>query len=464
VRDDGDVHSPHHNWSVSLSSASIASAYGFATLTGLDVLSRNGVGADGGRVLQLRVSGTNAGGAPVSTTVSGDDFRSRMGLRSNWYTFSAVDWSFETLDGAGGPTGRVDSFVGSDIATTLFGANPHVFYRDAAGGNLRHGWWSGTTWGFETLDGAGGPTGRIDASVGEYASAVNFGGNPHVFYYDGSSGNLRHAWWSGTTWGFETLDGAGGANGRTDGNVGILTSAVMFGGNPHVFYYDATNGNLRHAWWSGTTWGFETLDGAGGPTGRIDADLGLDSSVTLYGAGPHVFYYDASGGNLRHAWWSGTTWGFETLDGISGAGGRLDANVGRTTATTLYGAGPHVWYYDASGGDLRHAWWSGSAWGFETLDGAGGPSGRIDNEAGRFPTVTIYAGQPHVWYHGASDLRHGFYTGTAWGFETLDGAGGPGGRIASLAGYYNSVVLFGGQPHVFYLDATGGDLRHAWFS
>src|SRR5207245_1941171 len=60
VRDDGDSVSPYHDWTVTVPAASVAAAYGVGTLTEMTVLTRNGLGADGGRVLSIRIAGTAA--------------------------------------------------------------------------------------------------------------------------------------------------------------------------------------------------------------------------------------------------------------------------------------------------------------------------------------------------------------------------------------------------------------------
>lgn len=81
--DDGDdtPGNPYHNWSVTLTGAQISAAYpAIGTFTGLTVLTRNGLGDWGGRVLTMSVQGS--GGA---VTVTGEAFRARFGLKSNWF-------------------------------------------------------------------------------------------------------------------------------------------------------------------------------------------------------------------------------------------------------------------------------------------------------------------------------------------------------------------------------------------
>ncbi|WP_369140017.1 SpoIID/LytB domain-containing protein [Modestobacter versicolor] len=85
VYDQGDEASPYHDWSTTVTADRIGSAFGVGTLQSVTVLSRNGLGADGGRVTKVRVKGT-AG----SKDVTGDAFRTGLGLRSDWFTVSGV--------------------------------------------------------------------------------------------------------------------------------------------------------------------------------------------------------------------------------------------------------------------------------------------------------------------------------------------------------------------------------------
>jgi SpoIID/LytB domain protein len=78
---DATALNPNHTWSVSLTPATIAAKYpAIGTFTGITVLTRNGFGEWGGRVLSLRLTGT-AG----SATVTGAAFRSAMGLKDTWF-------------------------------------------------------------------------------------------------------------------------------------------------------------------------------------------------------------------------------------------------------------------------------------------------------------------------------------------------------------------------------------------
>ena len=65
-------------------------------------------------------------------------------------------------------------------------------------------------------------------------------GNPHISYYDESNGHLKYATKTGSLWTNETVD--------TAVNVGGYTSLVLDGtGNPHISYRDFGNNDLKYA-------------------------------------------------------------------------------------------------------------------------------------------------------------------------------------------------------------------------
>jgi hypothetical protein len=67
--------------------------------------------------------------------------------------------------------------------------------------------------------------------------------------------------------------------------------------------YDVTHGDLRHAWSDANGWHFQTLDGSGGSTpGQISANVGYNPIALQYDTTLQVFYYDATNGDLRHTW------------------------------------------------------------------------------------------------------------------------------------------------------------------
>lgn len=84
VPDDGDdvAQNGNHTWQSSISVTDVEAQWPtIGTLTQITVTRRNGLGADGGRVLEMVITGT-AG----RVTKTGDDFRLAFDLKSNWFT------------------------------------------------------------------------------------------------------------------------------------------------------------------------------------------------------------------------------------------------------------------------------------------------------------------------------------------------------------------------------------------
>ncbi|MEA3055368.1 MAG: hypothetical protein QOD30_800, partial [Actinomycetota bacterium] len=83
VPDSGDDVSanPNHSWDTDVFVTKVQDAYPtIGTLQTIAVSSRNGLGADGGRALQVKLVGDKA-----SVTVTADALRSKLGLKSDWY-------------------------------------------------------------------------------------------------------------------------------------------------------------------------------------------------------------------------------------------------------------------------------------------------------------------------------------------------------------------------------------------
>ncbi|MBI2709208.1 MAG: stage II sporulation protein [Actinobacteria bacterium] len=88
VADAGDDYAgnSNHAWTVTLSRATVEAAFDrwagrdLGNFHGLDVLSRNGLGADGGRVLTARARFSSG-----NVSVTGDQVQSILRLRSNWF-------------------------------------------------------------------------------------------------------------------------------------------------------------------------------------------------------------------------------------------------------------------------------------------------------------------------------------------------------------------------------------------
>ena len=107
-------------------------------------------------------------------------------------------------------------------------------------------------------------------------------------------GDLKHAWWNGTSWNTQTVE-----LGAFDTLVGECCSLALDShDNPHITYYewkyvdrDTAYGNLKYASWTGTAWSIETVD----TYTDMDSSLALDSSDN-----PHITYVDYSDFYLKY--------------------------------------------------------------------------------------------------------------------------------------------------------------------
>ena len=109
----------------------------------------------------------------------------------------------------------------------------------------------------------------------------------------------------------------------TVGHVGYLGTsiAVDSNDNPHISYYDQTNGDLKYARWTGSTWIIQTVESTG--TVGLYSSIALDSNNR-----PHISYYDYINADLKYAHWTGSTWNIQTVDSGGQAGGTCRLGMG----------------------------------------------------------------------------------------------------------------------------------------
>jgi SpoIID/LytB domain protein len=109
---DGWSGNPVHSWSVGLTDAALERAFPkVGNLRRIAVDGRDGNGDWGGRVRSMTLSGSGG-----SVTVSGDTFRSVLGLRSSWFTFqvgSGTSGRATARDAGASGTGPVGLPVGT---------------------------------------------------------------------------------------------------------------------------------------------------------------------------------------------------------------------------------------------------------------------------------------------------------------------------------------------------------------
>nr|KOY49828.1 stage II sporulation protein SpoIID [Gordonia sp. NB41Y] len=165
VVDEGDSASPNHNWTATVSPGSIASAFGLPSLDSFEVIEANGLGAEQGRALKVRATG---GGRSVEAT--GEEARTKLGLKSSWFSVQGQRTPPRIVTPPTGPgsTGSLDLGSLNGIADQLL---------PGAGDLL------GTaTSAFQGLLGAlGGNTGALGAAVGLPTLTPDAAGVTQVF-------------------------------------------------------------------------------------------------------------------------------------------------------------------------------------------------------------------------------------------------------------------------------------------
>ena len=118
--------------------------------------------------------------------------------------------------------------------------------------------------------------------------ALDASGNPHVSYYDYTNGNLKYALWTGSTWNIETVV-------HSVGDVGSYTSiALDSSGNSHISFLYSYDGILGYARWNGSTWLIKKIDKTG-YSGRYN-------SIAINTSGiPYISYTDEENQELKCA-------------------------------------------------------------------------------------------------------------------------------------------------------------------
>lgn len=174
------------------------------------------------------------------------------------------------------------------------------------------------------------------------------------------------------------------------------------------------------------------------------------------------------------SWWGSThsvqtNWRFEKLDGGSDAISARDSNAGPTPSSITLNSYLYNFYYDVTEGTLRAAINdNATGWSFKSLDGQGLGTGQVTSRVGQFSAPIIYSNQVHVFYLDVSngDLRHAWSANgdSAWQYETLDGNSSNGGRTTDSVGYSISAAVYNDSIQLFYYDQTTKALRHSWYT
>ncbi len=256
--------------------------------------------------------------------------------------------------------------------------------------------------------------------------AMDSNNQPHISYYDESNGDLKYCYWTADRWVEETID--------YQGNVGGFPSLALDRyDQPHISYHDYTHHDLKYAHKNGPFWSIETVD-ATGHQGEYTS-IALDSNDN-----PHISYFHTitdgfcSDGELKYASWTGDCWELEVVDSSH--------DTGKKTSLVLdSNNNPHISYISSPG--LKYATRAGSAWNIHMVDhnGLGYTSIALDS-----------SDNPHISYTDfdfffcTTDLLYAKWTGSAWTKEIIDAPGRV--RFPSLRLDSND------NAHISYCDGT----------
>lgn len=162
-----------------------------------------------------------------------------------------------------------------------------------------------------------------------------------------------------------------------------LLASATFNGQPTIAYIDSKSGDLKLATWNGKVWVKVNVDGAGGSSGRTNANIKGALSLCVNGSGKsqtlHIFYADSKDLDLRYARYDGKKFTYEIVDGNGPSINnyedlvrvRTSSDVSVSSACVASAGGVQVLYRDESQGILLGAvkGSSSKSWSYELVDG-----------------------------------------------------------------------------------------------
>ncbi len=241
--------------------------------------------------------------------------------------------SWVIRDDVYGETIRCSSGSFMDVDSS---GNPHLaLYNTVIGEEVYYVYWNDPGWQQELISNQGNDYVSLELDASD---------NPHVVH--GFFNGVYYLYHDGSTWRKQRVI----AEPSMDVDLELDSS-----GHPHIAYRKSDYGSttLKYAHWNGSAWEVEVVD-SGGYLGEY-CSLALDSADQ-----PHISYYDDTNGDLKYAHWAGSAWQIETVD----SGG----DVGKWTSIEVGSAGePRISYLDVTHGDLKYAWYGDDS-GIESVD------------------------------------------------------------------------------------------------
>jgi hypothetical protein len=237
-------------------------------------------------------------------------------------------------------------------------------------------------WQIVVVDSAGDVGRDTDLSLDE-------SGQPHISYYDKTNGDLKYAYLNSSGWHLETVD--------SEGIVGSYTSLALDGdGYPHISYHGGDG--LRRAYKDVSGWHTEVVAAGGEHTSLALSEEGYAYISYCADSSLYCAYEDVAG------------WSTDTVDVAS-------AYTYGSSLTLDVGGNPHIGYEaglpDYIGwGCAKYAYKDASGWHIEMVDSVGG----VHSGAGAATSLALdAAGRPHISGEaGLGALRYAYKQGSSW--------------------------------------------------
>lgn len=268
--------------------------------------------------------------------------------------------------------------------------------------------------------------------------ALDSQGNPHISYYDYTNGDLKYCTQKKETWKIETID--------STGDVGKYTSLALDQyGNPHISYYDATNGDLKYAFFNNNVWKTETIDRIGNVGLYTSIDIDSDNQ-------PHISYCHYDLRAVKYAFFNGKSWKKTIVDN-SGWLCADDYLCDYTSLALDNNDQPHISYCDYEQFHLKYAHLTGSLWKKEIVDKTG--------NVGIYSSIALDSNnQPHISYAEFSpnyNLKYAYKNEGNWNIEFAD-------KNGDVRKWTSLILDPNQQPHISYYDYTKGSLEYTYLT
>jgi hypothetical protein len=232
---------------------------------------------------------------------------------------------------------------------------PHISYPSGDSSGVVHVYWDGSSWITQ-------PAEVHAAVINYYASlALDVNDNPSIIFYEevgaadvGIGRRLRKVTWNGQFWEVQSVDSEPGS-----GKFNAMVPDSK--GNPRIAYANVLyeSASLRYAWWNGSEWIVEILEGKGVPgTSIYSVGMVLGADDT-----PHIAYTDVKNKTVKYATKRNGKWELEVVDLVAGV-----AYPDRNGIAVDEEGNVYISYYDSVRGVLKVAHRKDRKWVVEVVD------------------------------------------------------------------------------------------------